>query len=134
MRDMILQLLPEVGVLGVPGVPQAGNPQKPYAFSPVKAGTPSQGAGVLSVPDFGAEHPEHLTHNKVFHEKANGIKEGTPRTPGTPDLLCFMDDIEAVAVKLQQEEPDVYKSREAGIAAAYEMCRATWLNRIEKAR
>jgi len=46
-----------------------------------------------------------------------------------PDLLLFMDDIEAKAVSLQMDAPDIYKNRDGAIAAAYEMCRAAWLSR-----
>ncbi len=53
MRDLILQLLPEISVSSVPGVLQAGNARKPYDFERKQAGTPLQTAGVPCVSDTG---------------------------------------------------------------------------------
>ena len=47
-------------------------------------------------------------------------------------LGFFLDDIEATAVTLQMNTPDEYRNRESAIAAAYEICRAKWLNRKEQ--
>lgn len=44
-------------------------------------------------------------------------------------LETFLDDIEERAAILQFDAPDIYKTRESAISAAYEMCRAAYLNR-----
>lgn len=49
MRDLILQLLPIVGVLRVPCVLQEENARKPYVFKEPQVRTPFKTEGVLRV-------------------------------------------------------------------------------------
>jgi hypothetical protein len=43
------------------------------------------------------------------------------------EIEDFMDNIEALAVTLQLDTPDVYKNRAEAICTAYETCRQKWL-------
>lgn len=104
MREKLLQLLPEIGVLGVPGVPQTVSARKSYAFDTGSTGTPLDGAGVPSVLPPDSEHAEHPQKKQVFQEKTNEINTGTPRTLGTPDLVQDrIDDIEERAAILEYD-------------------------------
>lgn len=58
MRNLILQLLPKISVLCVPGVLQVENAKKPYVFERNETGTPFQVIGVPSVPDDECGTPE----------------------------------------------------------------------------
>ncbi len=84
MRDLILQLLPIVGVVRVPGVLQDKNARKPYVFKEPQVGTPFKTEGVPRVSNI-EEHKEHLLKSDVFIEKFNEIKAETRGTFGTPD-------------------------------------------------
>lgn len=135
MRDMILQLLPEFGVPGVPGVPQGVTPQKPYVFTKGGYGTPCRGAGVPGVPRPArtpeTAHPEHPAQNEVFQEKVNQINGGTPSTPGTPEIVQdFIDDIEERAAILQFDASDLYKTRAAAWEAAYLETKNRWKGKL----
>lgn len=120
MREKLLQLLPEIGVLGVPCVPQSATLQKSYAFDRGESGTPLPGAGVISVPASSMEHPEHLTQNRYSVQHISEIKAGTPRTPRTPDFVQdFIDDVEERAAIMEYDASDIYPCREGAMAAAF---------------
>lgn len=104
MREKLLQLLPEIGVLGVPGVPKPVSARKPYAFDGGSTGTPFGGESVPSVPAPALEHAEHPQQKQVFRKKPNEISTGTPRTLGTPDLVQDrIDDIEERAAIMEYD-------------------------------
>lgn len=86
---------PEVGVLGVPGVPDQESSNKSRTFSLTSEGTPAEHEGVPGVPspELGtqgtpAEHrgvPDF--EKKNINVGAGNPVQGTQGTPGTPELV-----------------------------------------------
>jgi hypothetical protein len=85
MRELILRLLPQNGVPGVLGVPQNEYCNRINLINTRHAGTPFQKASVPRPRN--QEHMEHHFSKPVFQENPNKINAGTPRTPGTSDLV-----------------------------------------------
>ncbi len=119
MRDLILQLLPQDGVLGVPGVLKYENPTKLSYYRPVNGGTPLAPLGDPGVPGHSSEHLESDVPSRVFPHKSNVFNIGTPRTLGTQKLVNFICNIEEQHQKGTELE-------------TYRDCNVIWLNNYRR--
>lgn len=85
MREKLIQLLLEIGVPGVTGVPVREIPRKYYLSDGFANGTLPAERGTTSVPE--PSETVHLGHRKKkdpYQEKPYKISIGTPVTLGTP--------------------------------------------------
>lgn len=129
MRERLFQLLPEIGVIGVTGVPEGKNSWKHCIHGEDTSGTSPAERGVTAVPATPgkAVRPVRQNQNDLYQQKPNKISVGTPVTPGTP--VFTQDFIEAYEERAAIMEFNTGISRQDAEAAAFEDCMALYEGR-----
>ncbi len=124
MRERLLQLLPEIDVPRVTGVPGEENLRKHCIYDENSSGTLLTVHSVTGVSEKSCEevHQVHQKRNDVYQQKTNKISVGTPVTPGTPIFVQgVIEAYEERAAIMEFDASDIYPDRKLAETEAYKI-------------